>query len=564
MKLKISGRLFRAILPAFIILDIILTFMAVTVAKNYMSEDIAHSLNTNISYYNDMINLKYDGSYHTDGQNLYKGDYNLRQTALLDHLKTSTDFEYTLYLGDTRFVTTIKHDNASLVNTKADDEIIDSVLNKGQKVRTEVMIEGHPFAAYYEPIKNDNDEIIGMVSIAQNITDAKNELAEIGRNCTLIGIILCITSSITLAYVVRSISKALNKAVNHLNRLSEKDFSLPIDPKMLKRSDEVGLLYQSMDVMQKNITEILNEVSRLTHIVDESSDLLSTNSSNIAFHSEKVVASSQEITVSTTTQAEDLVEIDEAVGILSNRLKSISNSTVMMNDQALEIDRISNESQASMKQVTHSIHNFNDEFKNYAQEIHSFKQHVEQINQITDVIETIARQTNLLALNAAIEAARAGDAGKGFSVVAEEIRHLAEQSQVSAQDISKIIDFLSENTHKLTEGTTVIANSLTEQTQSIEQSIDVFQEIVVAIHDMMPQIQTVHEDTSMVNAQGVMIQEKINHSSCIAQNISAACEEVASSTEEINVVIEEFEQTASTLSELTHQLTSQVDSFKLS
>ena len=564
MKLKISSRLFRAILPAFIILDIILTFMAVAVAKNYMTENIEHSIATNISYYNDMINLKYDGSYHTDGQNLYKGDYNLRQTPLLDHLKTSTNFEYTLFLGDTRFVTTIKHDNASLVGTKADDEIIESVLHNGEIVHSDIIIEGHPFTAYYEPIRDSNNEIIGMVSIAQNITEYKNELAHIGKICTLIGIIMCITSSITLAYVVRSISKALNKAVNHLNRLSEKDFSLPIDPKLLNRGDEVGLLYQSMHVMQKNITEILNEVTRLTHIVNESSNLLSSNSSQIAFHSEKVVASSQEITVSTTTQAEDLVEIDAAVTTLSHSIDSVTTSMLNMKDEALEIDHISSESQTNMKEVIDSIHNFNDKFKNYAQEIQNFKQHVEQINQITDVIENIARQTNLLALNAAIEAARAGDAGRGFSVVAEEIRGLAEQSQISAQNINRIITLLSDNTTQLTEGTVEITTSLNDQTQSSERSVGVFQNIVEAIHQIIPQIEGVNAETSTVSTQSTMIQGKINNSSCIAQNISAACEEVASSTEEINVVIEELEQTAGSLSELTHQLNQQVNSFKLS
>lgn len=564
MKLKIRGRLFRVILPAFILLDIILTFMAVSVAQNYIAEDIEHGMATNISYYNDMINLKHEGTYHTDGQTLYKGDYDLKQTAILDHLKTSTNFEYTLFLGDIRLVTTITHDNASLVGTKADDKIIESVLNNGETIHTDITIEGHPFAAYYEPIRNANGEIIGMICVAQNITTYKNELAQISIKCTAIGLIMCIIISIIIAYVVNSISKALNKAVKHLDGLSEKDFSLCIDPKMLNRSDEVGLLFQSMKVMQENITGILNEVTRLTHIVNESSEALSSNSSHIAFHSEKVVASSQEITVSTTTQAEDLIEIDTAVDTLSHSLGSVTTAMLNINHEALEIDRLSTESQSGMKQVIDSIHSFNNQFKNYAQDIQNFKQHVEQINQITDVIENIARQTNLLALNAAIEAARAGEAGRGFSVVAEEIRGLAEQSQVSAQNINQIITLLSHNTNNLIEGTLEITTSLSQQTQNIEGSVEVFQNIVEAIHQIIPQIEDVNNETSTVNAQSTMIQGKINNSSCIAQNISAACQEVASSTEEINVVIEELEQTAGNLSDLTHQLTDKVSSFKLS
>lgn len=564
MKLKIRERLFRAILPSFMLLGIVLTIMAVSVAQNYINTDIEHSMTANISYYNDMINLKYDGTYHTDGQTLYKGDNDLRRTALLDHLKSNTHFEYTLFLGDTRFVTTINHDNASLVGTKADDKIIESVLNNGETVHTDVIIGGHPFSAHYEPIKNEKGAIIGMVSISQDITQYKNQLVQVTIICIAIALIICIITSIIITYVVNSISKAINQAVKHLDRLSEKDFSLPIDPKMLNRSDEVGLLYQSMKVMQENIIMVLNGVTHLTHIVNESSEILANNSSHIAFHSEKVVASSQEITVSTTTQAEDLIEIDAAVSTLSHSLESVSDSMLNMNHEANEINRISNTSQIEMKEVIHSIHSFNDEFNNYAQEIQSFKQHVDQISPITDAIENIARQTNLLALNAAIEAARAGEAGKGFSVVAEEIRGLAEQSQLSAQNISKIITFLSKNTDKLAENTSALTASLNEQTQNIEHSVDVFQNIVDAIHHVIPQIEVVNNETSTVNAQNATIQGKINHSSSIAQNISAACEEVASSTEEINVVIEELQQTAENLVQLTHRLTNQIHAFKLS
>lgn len=563
MKLKIRGRILRAVLPAFMLLDIILTAMTIYIAQSYINTNIDHSMSTNISYYSDMINLQHEGDYRTDGKTLYKGYDDLKGTKLLEHLKDSTSFEYTLFLGDTRFVTTIEHDNASLVGTKADEKIIESVLNKGETVHTDVSIEGHPFSAYYEPIKNARGDIIGMVSIAQNITAYKNELAQISMKCIAVGIIISISSLITITYVVNSISKAINKAVNHLYHLSEKDFSHSIDPDLLNRSDEVGQLYQSMSVMQENMIDILSKVSHLIHMVNESSRLLSTNSHDIAIHSEKVVASSQEITVSTTTQAEDLVEIDSTVSALSNSLESVTTSIATINNNAKEIGEISHASKMEMEEVTTSIHSFNENFKNYAEEIQDFKQRVNQIHQITDVIESIAKQTNLLALNAAIEAARAGEAGKGFSVVAEEIRSLAEQSQTSAQNITAIITALSNDTNQLTEGTSAINASLTSQTQNIEHSIDVFQNIVVAVNSIIPQIQNVKEESSTVNSQNTTIRSRIANSSCIAQNISAACEEVASSTEEINVIIEELEQTADELHQMTHQLSKEISSFKL-
>lgn len=563
MKLKIRGRLFRAILPAFMLLAVILTAMAVFIAQSYMSKDIAQNMTTNISYYTDMIDLEHEGYYHTDGQTLYKGNDDLKHTRFLDHLKDSTNFEYTLFLGDTRLVTTIEHDNTSIAGTKAEAKIIESVLSNGETIHTNVMIEGQPFTAYYEPIKDINGTIIGMVSILQNITDYKNELANITMRCLVISIIMCIGTGLIITYVVNSISKSINMAVKHLYRLSEKDFSLPIDPELLNRSDEVGMLYQSMHVMQANMIDILGKVSHLAHVVNESSRLLSTNSHDIATHSEKVVASSEEITVSTTTQAEDLVEIDSTVSTLSDTLEYVTTSIATINNSAKQIGEISHASKLEMEQVTTSIHSFNENFTSYAKRIQGFKGRVNQIHQITDAIESIAKQTNLLALNAAIEAARAGESGRGFSVVAEEIRHLAEQSQTSAQNITSIIAALSNDTNQLTEDTSTMNTALNHETQNIKHSIDVLQTIVTAVNSIIPQIQRVKEESFTVKEQNTAIHSRIANSSCIAQNISAACEEVAASTEEINIIIEELEQTADELAQMTQQLSKEVDSFKL-
>ena len=206
---------------------------------------------------------------------------------------------------------------------------------------------------------------------------------------------------------------------------------------------------------------------------------------------------------------------------------------------------------------------FNNKFKEFTVQISKFEKRIQKVDAIATSIEGISKQTNLLALNAAIEAARAGDAGKGFSVVAEEIRSLAEQTQTSTQTISNIVGDLSAASKQLAVDTNIISEDLSTQLTNINSNMEAFSSIVTSINDIIPQIQEVSATTQDVNSQKSVIVENIDHISSIAQNISAACEEVASTTEETNSVIEEVNASSVDLNQITHQLKKQVKTFKL-
>ena len=165
-----------------------------------------------------------------------------------------------------------------------------------------------------------------MLFIGQDLTAYQSELTGVIVKGLTIGITICLLALIAIGIVIHFINDGIKKTVIQLNRLSTKDFSTPIDPKLLARHDEIGMLSNSMKIMQANIVDILSEVSHLSYTVKESAKALTTNSHHMAIHSEKVVASSQEITCSTTTQAEDLINIDQAVGTLSDSLDAVTHS----------------------------------------------------------------------------------------------------------------------------------------------------------------------------------------------------------------------------------------------
>jgi methyl-accepting chemotaxis protein len=220
-------------------------------------------------------------------------------------------------------------------------------------------------------------------------------------------------------------------------------------------------------------------------------------------------------------------------------------------------------SNAQLSALIETINIISNSFDNVSGKIQGLGIKISEINKITDVINSIAAQTNLLSLNASIEAARAGDAGRGFAIVAEEIRKLAEQSKSSSNDINRLIQDISKETSIVVSTTNGVNDDLKQQTNVIEVSVDNFKKIIEAINAILPQIEEINSTVEEINNEKDQIVKTIHSTASISEENSASSEEIAASTQEVTVSAENLANTAQLLADNYNNLIKQVNNFKL-
>ncbi|MBL4936870.1 methyl-accepting chemotaxis protein [Clostridium sp. YIM B02515] len=468
--------------------------------------------------------------------------------------------------------TTIAHTNKDLVinmdndfeNVKKDSKLaslveIEKKMVAGGSGTGEYVYDGVSKYVGYAPVKGTGWSLAVVIAKEEILSETSSL-----KNSIIIIALVFIALGILFAQIISTrIVKGIKVTSAYLELLANGDFSKDVSEKYTNMKDEIGQMSGSTQRLTQSIRAMIKQIKDSSSSIENQAENLSSVSEEISTSSQSVASSIQDVAQGTSTQAEDLVDVTGTLNQFSDNLQAIVVEIKDIDINAKEIGSMSEESNSKMEVLISSINKVNDSFNEFINKAQGLEKNVSQINQIINIINSIADQTNLLALNAAIEAARVGEAGRGFAVVAEEIRKLAEQSKTSSETIAKLILDVSNGTSSMVSNTEELNEELKGQLEIINNTLISFKNITNGINEVVPKIERVNSSAIMIDEDKTYILEKIESVSAVAQETSASSEEIAASAEQMNASTEEVAASAEVLSEMTKEMMKHINKFEL-
>lgn len=395
----------------------------------------------------------------------------------------------------------------------------------------------------------------------KNITNNES-LFKSSTNIIIVVIILALLiSGILRILMLKSITVPLNKTKDLAERLSNYDFSTPLD---IHTKDEFGIVAMSLNTSQRNVANLIETLTTNSENMSASSEELSATveeiSSKFSFINEKtseINSTFQEASSSSEEIAASSQEIDSSVAILAKKATEGSTNAIDIKNRAI---KIKSNTQTSFNNASKL---YKDAEKSILEDIEKGKI-VDNIKAMADTIASISEQTNLLSLNAAIEAARAGESGRGFSVVADEVRRLAEQSasevvnvKNTISDVQDAFKSLSDNSNNLL---SFISNDIIPQFEEFLKVSEQYQSDGDFISEMSEDLASMAQELSATVNQ---VSEAIHHLSNTTEESSHSLQDINSSINESTTAISQVACTAENQASQAHDLSLLIEKFTI-
>ena len=437
-----------------------------------------------------------------------------------------------------------------LEQAAAGNDLVASGNLNNLKPRTEKIME-----SYNDLIQGIEDEII-----------AEGERLALRQTNSMIvtvvlGVIAILLSVIIARNTTNSITRPIREMKERLVAISKGDFSS--EAMVIETEDELGDLAQAMNVTQDYLIYLIENVRNVSNTLRGSSNDLFVTGREVSQGSNQIAATMQELASGSELQA-------NSASNLATEMVSFTDTTQETLEYGEEIFISSNQivGQAKtgndlMSQSNKQMSTINEVVQTAVSQMAHLNRQTDEISNLIDIINRIAKQTNLLALNASIEAARAGEQGRGFAVVADEVRELAEGVAQSVTEITSIVEEIQNNAGLVSNSLEAVSKDVEVGTGQIKETDQTLAEITASIEGLQHQNKQMANNLNDISKRSGEMTILIDEIASISEESAAGVEETSASVEEINSSMEEVSQQSEDLVQVTVGLEELINNVKL-
>jgi len=477
------------------------------------------------------------GDFRVENGRLYAGDYITNDNyELPDKIKEIFGGTATIFMGDTRISTNvIKEDGSRAVGTRLQGPAHDAIFKENRPYRGETTILDVPYFTAYDPIKNRSGEIIGVLYVGVKKSEFFATYDALRLKVIGMAAILIVLFAVTSVIITRRTLRPLENLTRVAQRIADGklDEEVPVESR-----DEIGTLAEAFNKMTTVIVKNLKgEIEKSGHLVASIKEAIVHLSS-----------SATEMMTISMQQSSGAAQQASAVQEVTTTSEEIAITAKQITGNAQSVEKIAESTSNSCRIGTGEVSNAIDGMANLKSQVQSIAESMlklgdnsQKIGGIVEIIDEISDQTNLLALNAAIEAAGAGEAGKRFAIVAQEVRRLAERTVDATRQIKGLIDEIQ----KATNSTIMVTEEGTKAVDSAAGLVDKVQlsfgSIIGLVEDTARSAKEITLSTQQQTSACEQMADTMNEVRDVAQQVASSAQETERAIAEIITLTEKLQ-----------------------
>ncbi|WP_102028139.1 methyl-accepting chemotaxis protein [Salirhabdus sp. Marseille-P4669] len=374
------------------------------------------------------------------------------------------------------------------------------------------------------------------------------------------GLVIVLGIAVAL-FTARMITKPIRTVMHRMNAVADGDLSN--EPLVTKALDETGQLVEATNEMSIKVSSLLQQISQVSETVSAQSEELTQSANEVKAGAEQIATTMQELSAGSESQANNASDLSETMITFTTKVQEANVNGEEIYTASNEVLALTDDGSKLMNQSVNQMAMIDSIVQDSVEKVFGLAQQSKEISKLVEVIQDVAEQTNLLALNAAIEAARAGEQGRGFAVVADEVRKLAEQVSISVNDITGIVSNIQKETDMVVTSLKSGYEEVEKGTGQIRTTGETFDRITISVKDMANNIKTITTHLSHIASGSEEMNASIEEIASISEESAAGVEQTSASAQQTSSSMEEVASSSDELAKLAEELNGLIRQFKL-